>query len=92
MSRTLHPKYDLASGVGADTSGGIFCSDWKWPDIPNRECFKGEMLHSAAWPKGATMKDKRVAVIGVGSTGVQIVPNIEPGEYDTLFISAGPVD
>lgn len=36
------------------------------------------MLHSAIWPKDFDLKDKRVAVIGVGSTAVQIVPAIQP--------------
>lgn len=36
------------------------------------------MVHSAVWPKDIDLKDKRVAVIGVGSTAVQIIPNIEP--------------
>lgn len=53
-------------------------NDWKWPDIPGRESFEGTMLHSAVWPKNVDLKDKRVAVIGVGSTAVQIIPNIEP--------------
>lgn len=56
-------------------AGGCF-NDWKWPTIPRRETFKGQMLHSAAWPQGATLKGKTVALIGNGSTGVQILPNI----------------
>lgn len=52
-------------------------NDWKWPDIPGRELFSGNMLHSAAWPeKGADLKGKTVALIGNGSTGVQILPAI----------------
>ena len=46
--------------------------------IPGRESFKGDMLHSAIWPKDFDLTDKRVAIIGVGSTAVQIVPAIQP--------------
>ncbi|KAJ5717726.1 hypothetical protein N7488_003372 [Penicillium malachiteum] len=56
-------------------AGGCF-NDWKWPTIPGRESFKGQMIHSAVWPKDANLKGKTVALIGNGSTGVQILPNI----------------
>ncbi|KAL4811335.1 FAD/NAD(P)-binding domain-containing protein [Aspergillus unguis] len=56
-------------------AGGCF-NDWKWPSIPGRETFKGQMIHSAAWPKTTELKGKTVALIGNGSTGVQILPNI----------------
>jgi len=46
-----------------------------FPDVPGREDFLGESYHTGLWP--ATPVDfagKRVAVIGTGSSGVQIVP------------------
>ena len=46
-----------------------------FPDVPGRADFRGEQHHTGLWP--ATPVDfegKRVAVIGVGSSGVQIVP------------------
>lgn len=39
------------------------------------------MLHSAAWDDRIDLAGKRVAVIGGGSSAVQIVPNIQPGEW-----------
>ncbi|KAL4819975.1 hypothetical protein BDW67DRAFT_181685 [Aspergillus spinulosporus] len=51
---------------------------WKWPAIPNREAFRGPMLHSANWDDSVQLEGKRVAVIGSGSSAVQIVPNIQP--------------
>lgn len=51
-------------------------NDWKWPAIPGREAFKGDMLHSAQWPRDHSLKGKTVALIGNGSTGVQILPAI----------------
>lgn len=36
--------------------------------------FEGEIHHSSFWPHaGVDVKNKRVAVIGTGSTGIQIV-------------------
>ncbi|KAK2596341.1 hypothetical protein N8I77_013237 [Diaporthe amygdali] len=51
---------------------------WKWPAIKGRETFKGSMVHSANWDDSVELKGKRVAVIGSGSSAVQIVPNIQP--------------
>ena len=38
--------------------------------------FAGDIFHSAHWPQGLDLKDKRVAVIGTGATAMQLVPNI----------------
>ncbi|KAJ0368140.1 hypothetical protein COL154_002891 [Colletotrichum chrysophilum] len=51
---------------------------WKWPDIPNREAFRGKMMHSAAYDTSVNLKDKSVIVIGSGASAVQIVPAIQP--------------
>ncbi|KAK5447970.1 hypothetical protein LTS15_009469 [Exophiala xenobiotica] len=53
-----------------------FVCDWKWPDIPNRNQFQGQMLHSAAYDTKANLVGKTVALIGNGSNGVQILPAI----------------
>jgi cation diffusion facilitator CzcD-associated flavoprotein CzcO len=51
-------------------------NDWKWPNITDREKFQGDLLHSAIWPRDANVVGKDVALIGNGSTGVQILPAI----------------
>lgn len=51
-------------------------NDWKWPNITDREKFQGELLHSATWPRDVDLKGKDIALIGNGSTGVQILPAI----------------
>jgi cation diffusion facilitator CzcD-associated flavoprotein CzcO len=49
------------------------------PDIPGRDDFRGESFHTGLWPVGPVdFTNKRVAVIGTGSSGVQIVPIIAP--------------
>jgi cation diffusion facilitator CzcD-associated flavoprotein CzcO len=58
----------------------IYLSNWKWPDIPGLHSFKGDLMHSAAWKDNYDVKGKKVAVLGCGSSGVQIVPSIQPGE------------
>ncbi len=47
------------------------------PSVPGRDDFRGESHHTGRWP--ATPVDfagKRVAVIGTGSSGVQLIPYI----------------
>jgi cation diffusion facilitator CzcD-associated flavoprotein CzcO len=47
------------------------------PDIPGRDDFRGASYHTGRWPaEPVDLAGKRVAVIGTGSSGVQIVPAI----------------
>jgi cation diffusion facilitator CzcD-associated flavoprotein CzcO len=58
----------------------------KLPGIPGVRDFKGRQFHSSRWdysytggtPEGGLVKlhDKRVAVIGTGSSGIQIIPMV----------------
>ncbi len=50
----------------------------KLPDIPGIEDFKGPSFHSSNWDHSVDYKDKRVAVIGAGASGFQLVPTIAP--------------
>jgi cation diffusion facilitator CzcD-associated flavoprotein CzcO len=35
-------------------------------------------MHTARWDEAFDLKDKKVAVIGAGSSAAQVVPSIEP--------------
>ncbi|KAI1811259.1 hypothetical protein GGS20DRAFT_588689 [Poronia punctata] len=59
-----------------DASGIL--NNWKWPEIPGLDTFQGELIHTANWPKDFDYANKTVAVIGNGSSGVQVVPAIHP--------------
>lgn len=59
-------------------------SAWKWPDIPGLHSFKGDIFHSASYQEDYDLKDKRVAVIGSGSSGVQVCASIYP-EVSQLY-------
>lgn len=49
------------------------------PDVPGRDEFRGEQHHTGRWPtEPVELAGRRVAVIGTGSSGVQIVPAILP--------------
>ncbi len=47
--------------------------------FPGQSSFKGEIHHTGLWPKeGVDLKGKRVAVIGIGATGIQVIQTIAP--------------
>ncbi|KAG8158662.1 hypothetical protein KVR01_011784 [Diaporthe batatas] len=59
---------------------------WKMPDIPGLETYKGQICHSSNWDPAFDWKDKRVAVIGSGASGVQVTPQLANGSKSlTLF-------
>lgn len=47
------------------------------PDFPGAEDFTGEVYHPGRWPKDEVdFSGKRVAVVGVGSSWVQLIPEL----------------
>lgn len=59
----------------------------KLTSYPGQEDFKGRILYSATWPKEpVSFEGKRVAIIGTGSSGVQMTPVIaREAEHLTVF-------
>jgi cation diffusion facilitator CzcD-associated flavoprotein CzcO len=57
-----------------------------FPDVPGREDFRGEQHHTARWPSTPVdFTGKRVAVVGTGSSGVQVIPIIA-GDVASLTV------
>ena len=57
-----------------------------FPDVPGRTEFAGDSYHTARWPTSPVdFTDKRVAVVGTGSSGVQVVPAIA-GQVASLTV------
>ncbi|RDW73565.1 hypothetical protein BP6252_07472 [Coleophoma cylindrospora] len=57
--------------------GGL--NEWAFPNIPGlQDVFEGHLRHSSNWDTEYDYTGKRVAVIGNGASGMQIVPNILP--------------
>ena len=54
---------------------------------PGQEAFEGQILYSARWPREPVdLQGKRVAIIGTGSSGVQMTPIIAAeAEHLTVF-------
>lgn len=56
-----------------------------FPDYPGIDQFQGEMYHTGNFPKQWDFRDKRVGVIGSGSTGVQVITALgKPGMVKQL--------
>lgn len=76
---------DVIRARFAVTAGGILHKA-KLPGIPGIETFKGKSFHTGRWDFDYTggsstepltkLADKRVAIIGTGATGVQIIPKL----------------
>ncbi|TCJ37060.1 NAD(P)/FAD-dependent oxidoreductase [Parafrankia sp. BMG5.11] len=64
--------------VNAVINGHGPVNRYKFPDIPGIDAFAGTLAHTAAWPKGLDLRDKRVAVIGTGASSAQLVGAIAP--------------
>lgn len=44
------------------------------PALPGRERFRGEVVHTAAWPADLDLAGRSVAVVGSGASAMQVVP------------------
>ena len=72
----------------------------KLPGIPGIQDFQGRIFHSARWDYDYTggdthgglhkLADKRVAVIGTGATGIQIVPKLAESAREVLIFQRTP--
>ncbi|GAW17271.1 hypothetical protein ANO14919_067260 [Xylariales sp. No.14919] len=61
-----------------------FLSNPSWPNITGLKDFAGEVMHSAAWNDDYDFRDKRIGVIGNGSSAIQIVPSLQKVEGTQL--------
>jgi cation diffusion facilitator CzcD-associated flavoprotein CzcO len=71
----------LIAGIG-------FAAKRYFPPWPGLDSFRGVMHHSSFWPhEGVDVRGKKVAVIGTGATGVQIIQELagEIGEEGSLL-------
>ena len=50
---------------------------WKLPNYPGLDDYKGFLRHTSNWDPSYDPTDKKVAVIGNGASGIQVVPNLQ---------------
>jgi 4-hydroxyacetophenone monooxygenase len=68
---------------------GIF-SRMMIPKFDGIERFKGPTFHSSRWPANFSTKGKRVAVIGTGATGYQLIPEVARDAAHTFVFQRTP--
>ena len=67
------------------SAAGLFANP-NLPDFPGIEDFGGLVIHPSRWPEGVDLSDKRVGVIGNGSTGVQLLARVaEMSKHVEMF-------
>ncbi|OAL31231.1 hypothetical protein AYO20_08286 [Fonsecaea nubica] len=57
---------------------------WDWPSIPGIHDFEGHKVHSASWDNTYDYSHKRIGIIGNGSSGIQILPEMVKLEGTTV--------
>ncbi|KAH7136854.1 hypothetical protein B0J13DRAFT_587017 [Dactylonectria estremocensis] len=58
------------------TATGHF-SDPRLPDYPGIDKFKGHLRHTSNWDPAFKPEGKRIAVIGNGASGIQVLPQLQ---------------
>jgi cation diffusion facilitator CzcD-associated flavoprotein CzcO len=78
-------RYTLTTSAGKVYSAQFvveavgLLSATNFPRFPGQDNFAGEIHHTARWPHdGVDLAGKRVAVIGTGSSGIQVIAEIAP--------------
>ena len=71
------------------SASGLFANP-KIPDFEGVETFGGEFIHPTQWPEGIDLSDKNVAVIGNGSTGVQLLARVAEMSKHVTVIQRTP--
>ena len=75
---TLQHKDGRTEQFSANTiisGSGLFAKP-NIPNIPGIESYEGAMFHTTQWDHSFDYTGKRVAIIGTGSTGTQMMPGI----------------
>ncbi|KAL2119001.1 hypothetical protein VTJ04DRAFT_5960 [Mycothermus thermophilus] len=60
-------------------------NDIVWPDVPGLfDRFKGKVMHPGDWDTSYDFRNKRIGIIGNGSSAIQIIPQLQKIEGTTL--------
>ncbi len=62
----------------------------RYPDIEGMDSFAGALFHSARWDHSVPLDGRKIAVIGTGSTGVQIVSTLSKRAERVVHFQRSP--
>lgn len=84
--------YQINEGEKSGTAWSVvlctgFASKRYIPPWPGVDSFKGETVHTSRWPQnGYNLDNRRVAIIGTGATGVQLIQEVsQKASHLTVF-------
>ncbi|KAK4181198.1 hypothetical protein QBC36DRAFT_296916 [Triangularia setosa] len=75
--------HNIATGETFQDSANILVtargqlSEPSWPSIPGLDTFSGKIMHSGTWDTSYDFTNKRIGVIGNGSSAIQIIPQLQ---------------
>jgi cation diffusion facilitator CzcD-associated flavoprotein CzcO len=66
-------------------------SESRVPDLPGLDSFQGRWFHTGRWPhEPVDFTGRRVAVVGTGSTGVQVIPVVAEVADEVIVLQRTP--
>jgi 4-hydroxyacetophenone monooxygenase len=84
--RATGPEGERTLRANAVLTGVGFLNRPNMPVIEGMADFQGPSWHTARWPEGTDLRGKRIAVIGTGCTGYQLIPELaREASHVTVF-------
>ncbi|KAK3366921.1 hypothetical protein B0T24DRAFT_722801 [Lasiosphaeria ovina] len=81
---------NLATGASFDDAAHVVVTargqlnQAKWPAIPGLDKFPGKVMHSGEWDESYDFRNKKIGVVGNGSSAIQIIPSLQKVEGASL--------
>ena len=82
-------RYLYVAGQRGDQQVGIFTRP-NVPALPGLDEFEGRSCHTSRWPEDLDLSGRRVAVIGSGCSGYQLMPEIVKDTAHTYLFQRTP--
>ncbi|KAL8654524.1 MAG: hypothetical protein Q9226_003405 [Calogaya cf. arnoldii] len=82
-------SYRCTCHILVNASG--YLNTWAWPEIAGLSDFEGQLVHSADWDDKIELQGKNVALIGNGSSAVQLLPEIQSKAHRVTTFMRSPL-
>jgi len=86
-------QWEISTDDGSQVTSQFFvtavgCLSEPWvPDFDGIDSFEGESYHTGTWPHDPVdFTDKKIAVIGTGATGIQVIPEVAKKDIESLTV------
>jgi cation diffusion facilitator CzcD-associated flavoprotein CzcO len=87
---SLHLSDDTTETFEVLVSAVGFLNVPKLPELPGLDTFRGPAFHTARWEHEHDLTGKRVAVVGTGSSAIQLVPEVAQAAAEVLVFQREP--